>query len=143
MKSPYNTPFSDACLTSVFAGFIATLLCMVYYLGYKEVTGFPLSILINVSSLIFIINLLFVAIGFIYYFFMKYSKKGEALFIILFVLITIISVVITNTIHRADDLQLNQQFHQLLNGLLIIIGMTSFIGIPFLFHNKKFHEEVL
>jgi hypothetical protein len=143
MESPYNTTFSDTILTSVFAGIVATLLCMAYYLGFKEVTGFPLSSLINVSSLIFITNVLFLFIGFIYYFCVRSSAKGELLFIVLFVLLTILSIWSAYQIHRSNDSLLNLQFHELLTGIFAIIGVTSFIGIPFLFHNKMFHDEVL
>ncbi|RYE54191.1 MAG: hypothetical protein EOP48_12825 [Sphingobacteriales bacterium] len=143
MKSPYNTTFSDAILTSVFVGMLTTLACMAYYLGYKEVTGFPLSSLINVSSLIFLINVLFLVIGFIYYALLKASTKGEMFYIIGFVLLTIYSVWLAYHIHRSADPIVNLEFHQLLTGIFVIIGISAFTGIPVLYHNKKFHDEVL
>lgn len=143
MEPLYQTTFSKAVLTGVFTGFVTTLLCMIFYLVYKDVTGFSLSFLINVSSLIFLINVLFLAVGVIYYWFVKYFKKGDLIYIILFVLITVVSVWGETGIHRADDQLLNFQFHQLFGGLIIIIGIAAFAGIPILYHNKKFNDNVI
>lgn len=143
MDPIHQTRFSSALLTSLFAGLVATILCMTYYLGFKEVTGFPYSAIINVSSLIFVINILFVIIGLIYSFFVKFSRKGEAQFIILFVVITLVLVFAAMNSHRSGDPLLNHEFHELLAGLVIIIGISAFALIPLLFHNRKFIDHVL
>lgn len=143
MDSPYQTRFSDVVLTSVFAGLVTTILCMIYYLGYKEVTGYPFSSLLNVSSLIFGVNTLFVTVGCVYYLFIYYFKKADLVHIIFFVLITAAAVWFASTTHRSDNSFLNGEFHQLLIGLLIIMGAVATIGLPLLYHNKKFHETVL
>lgn len=142
-SSPYNTKFSSAILTSVFAGIITTLLSFAYYVGYKEVTGFPLSGLINVSSLIFVTNTFFLVIGYIYFLFIKNFRKGDVLFVVVFMLLTALSIWEAYSIHRSDDPVVNMQFHQLLAGIFLINGVVVFAGIPFLFHNKKFNEEVI
>jgi hypothetical protein len=142
-SSPYNTKFSSAILTSVFAGIITTLLCFAYYVGYKEITGFPLSGLINVSSLIFIINTFFLVVGYIYFVFIKNFRRGDVLFVVLFVLLTALSIWQAYSIHRSDNPVVNMQFHQLLAGIFLINGVVVFAGIPFLFHNRKFNEAVI
>ncbi len=143
MDPIYQTRFSSALLTSVFAGLGATLLCMVYYLVFKDITGFPFSSIINVSSLIFIINLIFIVVGLIYSFFVRFSRKGEVLYIILFVLITLLSLFAAINAHRSDDLLLNHEFHQLLAGLVGIMGICAFVFIPILYHSRKFIDNVL
>jgi hypothetical protein len=143
MDPIYQTRFSGALLTSVFASLVATLLCMAYYLGFKEVTGFPFSAIINVSSLIFVINILFVIIGLIYSFFIRFSRKGEIQFIVLFALVTVALAFGALHVHRSDNPLFNREFHELLAGLVIIIGVSSFVLIPFLFHNRKFNDTVL
>lgn len=35
------------------------------------------------------------------------------------------------------------EFHQLLIGIILIIGVTAFAGMPFLYHNKTFNREVI
>ncbi|MBL7697304.1 MAG: hypothetical protein JNK79_04070 [Chitinophagaceae bacterium] len=143
MDSPYNSRLSDVVLTSVFAGFATTLLCMVYYLLYKEVTGYPFSSLLNVSSLIFGINTLFVTIGCIYYLFIYYFKRADLVYILVSAVFTVLAVWYASTTHRSEIGILNSEFHQLLIGLLIIIGAAATIGLPVLYHNKKFHDSVL
>ena len=143
MDPIYQTRFSSALLTGVFAGIAATLFCMVYYLAFKEITGFPFSSLINVSSLIFVINLLFVIIGLIYSFFVKFSRKGEGLFIILFIVLTALSLYAAMHAHRSDDSLLNHEFQELLAGIVVIVGISAFVFIPILFHNRKFINKVL
>ena len=58
--------------------------------GIQQVrrTGFPLNGFINVSSIIFAVNVLFPIIGIIYYGFISSSKKADILFVILFLLLT-------------------------------------------------------
>lgn len=143
MNSPYQTTFSNAILTAVFMGLVSTLLCFVYYLGYKEITGFPLSDLINVSSLIFIINTIFLVVGFIYYLFLKISRKADFFYILVIVLITAFSAWAAAGVHRSDDRLVNYEFHQLLVGIILIVGISAFAGVPFLYHNKKFNDLVL
>jgi len=143
MDSPYSSRLSDAVLTSVFAGFATTLLCMIYYLAYKEVTGYPFSSLLNVSSLIFGINTLFVTIGCVYYFFIYYFRHANLLYMLISAVLTAAGIGYASTMHRSDNGFLNGEFHQLLIGLLVIIGAAATIGVPFLYQNKKFHKNVL
>lgn|SRR6476620_10328358 len=140
---PEKTITSNAILTAVFAGIAATLLSFVYYLIFKDVTGFPYSSLINVSSLIFIINIIFLVIGFIYYMFIKISKRADLAFIICMCVLTALGIWGALGIHRADNGMLNTEFHELLIGLILIIGVTAFAGIPLLYHNKAFNREVI
>ena len=135
--------FYRAFMTSVFTGIFATLATMCYDLVFIEYMKYPLSAIINVSSLIFGINLVFLLIGLVYYFFLQFFKKGDTLFIVLFVLLTAFFVLKAWAIHRTDDVTVNIQFHFLLSGIIIITGMGAFFVIPFLFHNKKFEEYVL
>lgn len=143
MEPVYNTRFSSALLTAVFSGIIATLLSMAYYLGFKEITGFPYSMIVNVSSLIFGINIVFVIIGFIYSFFLKFSKKGEIQFVVLFVVLTAVLVILSMNIHRSDNALFNHEFQELITGLVIIAGISAFALIPLLYHNRKFIDHVL
>ena len=140
---PEKTITSNAILTAVFAGIVATLLSFVYYLVFKDVTDFPYSSLINVSSLIFIINTIFLVIGFIYYMFLKISRRADLIFIISMCVLTALAVWGASGIHRANNAAINHEFHQLLIGLILIIGVTAFAGMPFLYHNKAFNRDVI
>src|SRR5690349_3517884 len=119
---PEKTITSSAILTAVFAGIMATLVSFVYYLLFKELTDFPYSQLINVASLIFVINTIFLVIGFIYYMFLKISKRGDLTFILCMCVLTALAVWAASGVHRADSPLLNHEFKELLIGLILIIG---------------------
>jgi hypothetical protein len=127
----------------VFAGIVATLLCLGYNIFYRESTMFPLASLINVSSLIFAVNLIFLVIGIVYYGCLKAFKKGDVVFIVLFVCLTLFCAWKGNQVERSDVPLLNMEFHHLLLAMIIIMGVIASLGIPFLYHNKKFEDHVL
>lgn len=134
---------SKPLMTAVFAGFVSTLICLFYNVLYRDITDFELADIINVSSLIFLVNLLFLVIGFIYYFFLQKFKKGELLYISLFVLLTLFFIWKAEGVNRAADHANIVQFRGLLAGIVIIIGACASLLLPYLFHNKKFEEGVL
>ena len=143
MDSSYLTPISKSILTGLFAGIVATLICLGYNIFYRDSTGYPLASIINVSSLIFFVNFVFLIIGFIYYGFIKSMRKGDVAFIVVFVLLTIFLCWRATLAHRSDDPVLNAEFHHLLLAMIIIMGIAASFGIPYLFHSKKFEEHVL
>ncbi|HVT84159.1 MAG TPA: hypothetical protein VHD35_03110 [Chitinophagaceae bacterium] len=140
-EETFQTPFSKAMLTSVFVGFVTCIVCLIYNIIYRDETGFPLNDIINVSTLIFAVNLLFVVIGFIYFSFMN-SKKSEFIFVAVFLLLTILGIIKAGSVVRSSDHEITEQFRGLLLGIIIITGV-GILSIPFLFHNKKFRETIL
>jgi hypothetical protein len=134
--------FYQAMMTGLFVGFVSTLICLIYNIIFRSSTRFDLSDIINVSSLIFIINLVFVIIGIIYYALLQSFKKADLIYIILFVLLTLFFVWRTELVHRTDDPLLNTEFRNLLLGIVLILGVSS-IFVPILFRSSKFREEVL
>ncbi|MFL5744866.1 MAG: hypothetical protein ACJ751_09395 [Niastella sp.] len=144
MNSSYLTTFSKALLTGVFAGISATFICIIYNVIFRDETSYQLFNLINVSSLIFGVNIAFMLIGVIYYWFIKYLKRsGEMIYIGVFVLITIIGIIKTSGIQRTDDQVANVQFHHLFIAMIIIWSLAASVGIPVMFHSKRFEEHVL
>ncbi len=132
-----------ALLTGVFAGIVATVISLVYNILYRDATGFMPSEIINVSSLIFGVNVLFVLVGLSYFAFLKLFKRGDLIFIVVFVLITVFCLWKTAGVHRSADYEVTEQFRSLLSGIIIIMGICASFVIPFLFHYKKFEEHVL
>lgn len=128
---------------SVFAGIVATVVCLFYDVFYREGTNYHPSDYINVSSLIFGVNLLFVVIGAIYYFFVRSGKKAETVFIVLFLLLTAFSIWRAEGIHMLPDSHENSEFRTLFAGVIGIMGICAFILIPVFYHSKKFEESVV
>lgn len=144
MEQDFKKPvFYRAFMTSVFVGIIITVIAMIYDLSFKENTGFPYSVIINVSTLIFGINIFFLVIGTIYYWCVKASKVGEIIFIALFVFLTVLVLIKIKGIQRTNDAFLNMEFRELFSGIIIIVGIGVAIMVPLLYHSKKFEENVL
>lgn len=134
--------FNGALLTGVFAGFVGTILCLAFNIFYRNDTGFLPSEIINVSSLIFAVNLLFVFIGLLYFVCLRWLPKGDIVFEALFILVIILLLLGTSGVHRSDDAIVNHEFRGLLSGIIIILGICC-VAMPILFHNKSFREHVI
>ncbi len=131
-------------MTAVFIGIMDTLICLVFNVVYRSFNGFPLSAIFNVSVLIFAVNLAFYGyrrcvLGL----FIKALKKGDILYMIVFAALTALCIWRGYGSHRSDDPEINAQFHGLLTGMLLIMGVSAAFFIPYCYHSKKFEEHVL
>ncbi|MDR3713179.1 MAG: hypothetical protein P4L51_10220 [Puia sp.] len=133
-------PFGKTLLTGVFAGIVATVICLFYNILYRDATGFTLSEIINVSSLIFGVNIVFLVIGLIYSVLQRFFKMSTLIFVTVFVLITLFCLWQAAGVHRSADYEVSEQFRGLLSGVIVIMGICSALLMPFLFHYKKFEE---
>jgi hypothetical protein len=138
-----STPFYRAMMTGVFVGFVDTIICLFFNIFYRGSTDFIPADIINVSSLIFIINIIFVLVGMFYFVIQKTFKKGDLFYMVALVMVTILLVWKTSGVHRSDDPETNLHFKTLLTGIILILGATASFLIPFLFHNKTFEKEVI
>ena len=138
----HQSPFSKAILTSVFVGFFATVVCLIYNIIFRERTGYQPADFINVSSLIFVVNLIFLIIGLLYFAFLKFGKRGNAVFEIVFGALIVFCVWRAAHAHMQNNPTLTSQFRALLIGTIIIMGVGIEL-VPLLFHNKKFEDAVL
>ena len=87
-------------------------------------------------------NTIFFAIGFFYYGLMQ-IKRGELIFIILFIMLTAFFVWRGEYFHRSDDPKLNTEFREQLTVIVLIIGLTASVLLPVLFHNRRFEDKVI
>ena len=144
MKEDFQkTIFDRSLMTCVFVGIIGTLLCMFYDLFFVEYLKYPLSTIINVATLIFGVNLVFLVIGFLFYSFITFSRYGERIYIIVFILMTGFFIWKMQGSHPSDNDLVNLQFRYLSSGIIIILGLLASVAVPFLFHNKKFNKYVV
>jgi hypothetical protein len=135
--------FYRSFMTCVFAGLIGTVLCMFYDLAFVGIMKFPLSAIINVSTLIFAINIVFLAIGMLYYVAVALLKNGEAVYIALLIIITGLLLWKIQSFQRTDNAAINTQFRYLSSGIIVILGLLAAVIVPWLYRNKKFDEYVL
>ncbi len=138
MNHDYDqTPFSKSVLAGVFAGILATCLILIYNFIYRGSTAFPLSEIINVSTVIFASIIILTIAGIIYYFFINNMKAGKTVYIILFSIITLLAAFASMQVHRSGVKILNYEFHQLLLGTVLILGLCAVVGIPLLYKSKQ------
>ncbi len=134
--------FTNAMITGLFIGIIDTLICLAYNIGYRNFTGYTPSMLINVSSLIFAVNLLLLITGMVYFLFRKAFGGRDYIYVVLAVLFTGFLAWKTEIGHRFADTTVNAEFKGLLLGIVLILG-TSAILLPFFYRSKFFGKYVL
>lgn len=131
-----ETPFSKSVLSGVFAGIAATVFILIYNFIYRGGTAFPLSEIINVSTVIFASLIILTVTGVIFHFFIKHMKSGMIVYIILFSIFTILAALGSMHVTRTADQVLNTEFHELLLGTVIILGICAVVAIPFFYKTK-------
>jgi hypothetical protein len=138
-------PFVKAFMTGLAVGIADTILCLAFNLLWRKdgAIGFFSSDIINVSSIIFGTNILFIVISVLYFGFLKAERKGELLFSVIFAALTVWGVIAAAHVHRSPDPVQNGRFHVLLTGVILIFGISAAVGMPLLYHNKKFGQHIL
>ena len=136
-----QTPFSKAILAGLFAGILATMVCFVFEITYRMVTWYGPSDFINVSSIIFIVNLILLLAGIIYYGIKSAFRNGNLIFSILAFCTTAFLIWKTESFHRFADARLSMEFSHLLSGILLIVGLFA-LSIPIFFSNKKIGDFI-
>ncbi len=137
MRNSFNQiPFAKTFLTALFTGVIATMFCLGYNIWFREATYYGPSDFINVSSIIFIVNILLLLAGVVYYALKSWSGRGDLIYTLFFLLIIAFCIWKTMGIHRFADLKLNGEFIKLLGGTILIIGIAM-LCIPYIYNHKK------
>lgn len=128
-----QTEFSKSLLAGLFAGIAATFFSLLYNSYFRLYTGFPLSEMINVSTIIFALVLIVTIAGLIYYLFHHNFKKGTILYQLGGIVITILLIAGAMQVQRSSDPILAKEFRELLLGIIVITGVCTVFIIPFLF----------
>jgi hypothetical protein len=141
MTSSYDqrTPLSRSLMTGLFGGLISTIVILFYNIIFRFATNFPLSDIINVSSIIFTTNLIFLIIGLFYFFVHKSFAKGDVVYLVFMAALIIILLWMTAGTQRSDNLKYAHDFRLFLSGIIIIMGIAALM-IPLLV-NKKWFED--
>jgi hypothetical protein len=140
-QSEYQTDFSKALLTGLFMGVASTLICLVFALIYRTTTGYS-QFVINFPTIIFGCNIILTVIGIIYFYFRKFIKKSNLVFIAVFLLLTIFCIVKVQGIKHSGIGLDNDLFRNFFSGLIIILCLSALL-IPLLYGNKKFLDTFI
>jgi hypothetical protein len=134
-----RTTLSKSLMTGLFGGLISTILCLFYNIIFRFATNFPLSEIINVSTIIFVINLIFLVIGLFYFFASKISGSGNVVYLVCMIALIVTCLWLTAGSQRSDNPRYAHDFKGLLTGIIIIMSLNALL-IPVLI-NKKWFEE--
>jgi hypothetical protein len=130
-------------MTALFAGIANVLVSLFFNIAYRTYGSDFSNDLINVSYIIFGGMALFLVIGLIFVGLHLIFKKADLIFIIGLAAITILLFVAISSGHFSASPEENLRFRGMLHGLTIIMGISSVIGIPYLYHNEAFHRNVV
>lgn len=129
----HHTEFTKSLLAGVFAGIAATVISLLFNTFFRGYTGFFLSELINVSTVIFTLLVLGTIAGPVFYFFHHYFKTGTVLFQIAGIIVTALLIIGGLQVQRSADPVASKEFRELLTGVTVITGLCISFGIPFLY----------
>jgi hypothetical protein len=137
MRNQINqNPFGKIFLTALIAGIFATMLCLAYDIIFRVSTYYGPSDFINVSSIIFIVNILLLLAGAVYYALKNWFRSGDLIYTLFFLLVIVFCIWKTIGIHRFADMKINGEFIKLLTGTILIIGIAM-LSIPYIYNHKK------
>jgi hypothetical protein len=142
MNKDHHSIFVKAIMTGLFVGIIDTLICLAYNIGFRNYTGYIPSSIINVSSLIFCVNLTMTVVGIVFYAFHRSFRQGDPIYVIFFLALTAFLAWKITGIHRFDDARDNTSFKELLGGIVLIMGISG-ACLPFLFRSRKFVDAII
>jgi hypothetical protein len=126
---------SKTVLAGVFAGIAGTLMNLGYDFIFRMRTEFPLSQVVNVSTIIFSTMLFFTVAG-VVYFFLSRVKKGELLYIVLLLALGALSMKGVAGVNRSPIALISEEFRYLIFGILGINFLLATFGIPYLMHHQ-------
>src|SRR5947199_7995744 len=102
-------PFGKTVLTALFIGIITTMVCLAFNISFRMLTFYGPSDFINVSSIIFIVNILLLLAGITYYAFKTWAKRGDLIYTLIVLAVIIFCIWKTVGIHRFANLKQNHQ----------------------------------
>ncbi len=134
-----QTLLSRCVLSGVLAGFIAVLLNIVYNFIYRAATGFALSEVFNIASLIFSSILLTLIAGILLFFLLK-VKNGKMIYTVLFMLLLIVGVYAASQTQRSNIAENQHDFRILFGGIVIIDGLCAAFLVPYFVNHEKLYS---
>lgn len=133
---------SKSLMTGLFGGLISTIFSLFYNIIYRFSTGYPVSDIINVSSIIFVINLIFLVIGLFYFFVNKVSGSGKTIYLAVMIILIIIIFWLIAGSQTSDNPRYAHEFKGLLSGIVTGMSIMALL-IPVLIGKKWFEEFFL
>lgn len=132
-----QTNFSKCILAGLATGIIIIPLNLIYNFICRHLTGFSLSLIINVTWVIFASFIICILAGLLFYFIVPYLKKSKNIYTVLFVVLTILVILLGLHFQRTNDPVVSNQFKELYFGDVIIAGLAAAFLIPWFATHKN------
>lgn len=134
-----QTLLSRCVLSGVLAGIVAVLLNVIYNFIYRATTGFALSEVFNIASLIFSSILLTVVASILLFFLLK-IKNGKMIYTVLFLLLLVVGVYAASQTQRSNIAENQHNFRILFGGIVIIDCLCAAFLVPYFVNHQKLYS---
>ncbi len=131
------SPFYKSLMAGLFTGIIITIFNLVFASIYRSITSFNLSMVVNITTIIFFSLIASVVAGLLYYFIVPFSQKSKSIYSLIWLVLTASLIFGAFTIHREGDIKISQQFHFIVAGILVITCLFDIFLIPYMSTHKN------
>ena len=142
IEDPYRyeyrvTPLSKAVLGSLLAGIIATVINLIYDHIYRGIAHYFFAEVFSLYALIAFTILICMAGGIIYFLTDKYFTNGRVIYIILFIVLTVLGLFMHMISHMPNGDPIPSDAMGLKIGLDLITGCSAAFLVPYLAEHSK------
>ena len=134
-----QTLLSRCLLSGLLAGLAAVIANFIFNYIYREATGYTLSEVVNVVSIIFSSIIVTLVAGVLYYIFLK-MKNGAIIFMVLMLLLTALGMYAAFQTHRSTVAANEHEFKILFAGIILIDGLFATFVVPYFTNHQKIYS---
>lgn len=134
-----QTLLSRCILSGLLAGFAAVLINFAYNYIFRVATGYSLSEVVNVVSLIFSSILVTLVAGIFLYLSSK-IKSGRLMYIVFMLVLTVAGIYAASQTDRSNVPANQHEFRILFAGIIIIDGLCAAFLVPYLTNHEKIYN---
>ena len=134
-----QTLLSRCMLSGLLAGLAAVLVNFAFNYIYREISGFSLSEVVNVVSIIFSSILVTLVAGVFLYILQK-VKNGKTIYVVLILLLTAAGVFAASQTERSNVPANQHEFKILFAGIIIIDGLCAAFLVPYFTDHQKLYS---
>lgn len=131
--------FSRSLLAGLLCGVVTAFIIIVYALFYRDITDFEKYTALSPVVIFIATPVVMVVIAVVYFIFVHYIKKGEFLFITLFLALILISLSFTVNMQPGGSKIFLTRAHGLLAGMELITGLAACVFLPYLVRHPRIY----
>lgn len=136
-----QTPLSRSLFGGLLAGLVAVTLNTIFDFVYRGTSGFALSEVVNIPSIIFA-SLIVAMIGGVVYFLLRNVSSKQIIYIVLFMALTILGIFWAVGIQRTPNAIQQHDFRILFGGVVLITGLCTAFLVPYFARHDGIYNEI-